>query len=271
MDAGCSVFGVIGTSHETVREPADRFGARGYLDTWEAIQTEQPDLVAICSPIEAHREQLEVVGNAGCHCLCDKPLWWSDGPENRAAVTADLVDLFASKGKYLGLLTQWPQALPAFYRLHPDVAAHSVESFAMHLGPISSGARMLLDSMSHPLSILERIAGHGEVAGVSVREAGRTQVVTFDYRGIAAEVTLTTTPEPPRPAAFAINGRWAHRVVEPGYALFLEDEGRRVPMDDPMPLRVAEIVQAARAGRAPDRDSLVLGMSNLERLMQAVE
>jgi len=267
LGAGCKLVGVVGTSHETVREPAETFGVRGFLDVWEAIQTGKPDIVAICSPIEVHREQLELVGNAGCHCLCDKPLWWDDRPENRASTTSHLVGLFEEQGKHLAVLTQWPHALPAFYELHPDVVGQPVESFAMQLGPIRSGPQAVLDSISHPLSVLERLAGLAEVTDVNAR----MPVLAFRYGEVAVEVTLTTTPEPPRRAAFAINGRWAHRVVEPDYRLFLEDDGRRVAMDDPMPMRVAEALNAARAGLPPDRDSLVLGMANLERLMQAVE
>ena len=270
MDTGCEIVGVVGTSHETVREPAETFGARGYIDLLDALEVEQPEFVAICSPIDCHREQLEMVAARGCHCLCDKPLWWDDGAQDRAAVTASLIDRFEEKDLHLAVLTQWPHALPAFFRLHPDLAAHAVESFAMHLGPISTGAAMVLDSMSHPLSILERIAGHAEVDGIAARTAGRTQVISFSYGPVAVEVILTTTPNPPRPAAFAINGRWAHRVVGPGYRMFMEDDGRRVDMPDPMPMRVEEAVNAARAGLPTDRASLLLGMANLERLMRAV-
>jgi hypothetical protein len=267
IDAGCELVGVVGTSPGTVREPAAFFDVPGYVEVSEALRTEQPDLVAICSPIGFHREQLELVANADCHCLCDKPLWWDDAHGSRAWFTDQLIENFEQNGKYLALLTQWPHALPAFYALHPDLAAHGIESFAMQLGPTTTGARAVLDSISHPLSMLERLVGLAEVKDVRAD----LPKLEFSYGGVAIEVTLTTTPEPPRPAAFAINGRWARRVVEPGYRLFLEDDGRRVPMKDPMPLRVAEVVNAARAGLPPDRDALVMGMANLERLMMAVE
>ena len=267
IDAGCELVGVVGTSAGTVREPAQRFGTRGFVQVSEALDATAPDLVAICSPIEAHREQLEIVARAGCHCLCDKPLWWNEGVENRASFTSELVEAFERSGTHLGLLTQWPHALPAFFQLHPELAAHAVESFAMELGPVRGGAGGVLDSISHPLSMLERLIGIAEVDKVEAR----LPVLAFTYGGVPVEVTLTPTPEPPRPAAFAINGRWARRVVEPGYRLFLEDGGRRVPMQDPMPLRVAEIVNAARAGLAPDRRALLAGMGNLERVLRAVE
>jgi len=267
IDAGCELVGVVGTSSETVREPAERFSTRGFVQVSDALSAANPDLVAICSPIATHRDQLELVANAGCHCLCDKPLWWDDGAENRASFTNSLVETYEQNGKYLGLLTQWPHALPAFYQLHPDLTAHAIESFAMELGPISTGAQAVLDSVSHPLSMLERLVGLAPVEDVRAE----LPLLSFTYGGVPVEIALTTTPEPPRPAGFAINGRWARRVVEPGYRLFLADDERRVAMKDPMPLRVAEVVNAARAGLPPDRGALVTGMANLERLMQAVE
>ncbi len=265
LDAGCELVGVVGTSPETVREPAEAFATRGYLDLADALKTERPDFVAICSPIEFHREHLELVADAGCHCLCDKPLWWDE-----SASVDGLVDRFDAHGKHLALLTQWPHALPAYYRLHPDMVGEEVYRFRMDLGPASTGTQMVLDSVSHPLSMLERIAGPAPVTEAFGGAAGSTTRIDFAYGEVHVELTLTTSPTPPRPAEFAINERWARRVIEPEYQLFLEDKGRRVPMPDPMPLRVAEVVKAAREGLPTDRTSLVLGMANLKVLMQAV-
>ena len=167
----------------------------------------------------------------------------------------------------MALLTQWPHTLPAFYDLHPDIASQSVETFIMKLSPQSTGPRMLLDSMSHPLSLLERLCGHGHVEGVSTRAEDAGWTVGFRYRGVACEVKLQHAPEPPRPAGYGINGRIARRVIGPGYELFFEDGENRVPLPDPMPLRVREVVQAARAAVPTDRDSILLGMQNLEAIL----
>ncbi|MEM8883436.1 MAG: Gfo/Idh/MocA family oxidoreductase [Planctomycetota bacterium] len=266
VDAGCDVTGVVGTTAETAQAAAAPLEANAYLDLVEAIAKETPALVAICTPIEAHEAQLRIVADAGCHGLCDKPLIWPPG-----ASLSTLLDTFERHERNLSLLTQWPHTLPAFYRLHPELAAHSVERFFMRLAPASTGARMLLDSMSHPLSVLERIGGHGRVEDVDVRMEGAGWTVRFGYRGIACEVELVHAPEPPRPAALGLNGRVAHRVIEPGYRLFFEDGDRRVPLDDPMPLRVREVVHAARANLPVDRDGLTLGMQNLEALLVGLQ
>lgn len=259
---GCELAGVVGTTPETVQEAAAPLGVPGYTDLDEAIREESPDLVAICTPIEAHAAQLKAVAAAGCHCLCDKPLLWPPGPP-----TSSILDAFEKRGKHLALLTQWPHTLPAFYALHPDLAAQGVESFFMRLSPSSSGPRMLLESLSHPLSMLERLCGHATVEAVKTEMKDGGWLVDFHYHGVACKVKLVRAPEPPRPAGYGINGKIALRVIEPGYELFFADGERRVPLPDPMPMRVREVVAAARSGVPTDRESILLGMKNLEALL----
>ncbi|MHC4410614.1 MAG: Gfo/Idh/MocA family oxidoreductase, partial [Planctomycetota bacterium] len=58
VGCGCEVGGVVGTTPETVHSAAQPLNANGYLDLAEALASDKPDLVAICSPIEAHAELL---------------------------------------------------------------------------------------------------------------------------------------------------------------------------------------------------------------------
>ena len=267
VGCGCEVVGVVGTTPETVHSAAQPLNANGYLDLAEALASEKPDLVAICSPIEAHAEQLRIVADAGCHCLCEKPLLWPP-----AATTSRVLDNFEKNGKHLALLTQWPHTLPAFYALHPDAATGKIESFIMRLSPISTGPRMLLDSMSHPLSMLERLCGHARVQDVVVQFEGEACRVEFNYRGVACMVGLQHRAEPPRPASYAINGCVVSRVIGEDYEIYLEvPYGKRLPLRDPMPLRVREVLRAAQAGVPTDRESITLGMQNLEALLVGLQ
>jgi len=267
VEAGCEVAGVVGTTPETAHAAAAPLGASGYLDLKEAIEAENPGLVAICTPIETHAELLRIVADASCHCLCDKPLLWPPAP-----ATSRILDTFDKNGKHLALLTQWPHTLTAFYALHPDLPADTVESFAMRLSPMSTGPRMLLDSMSHPLSMLERLCGHARVENVAVRFCGDACLAEFVYRGVACTVELRHCAEPPRPAGYAINGCAVNRVVGEDYDIYMEvPYGKRIPMRDPMPLRVREVLQAAQAGVPTDRESIALGMKNLEDLLVGLQ
>jgi hypothetical protein len=266
--AGCEIAAVVGTTPETVQQAAEPLGTRGYTDVQEAIARERPDLVALCTPIETHREQLSIVAAAGCHCLCEKPLLWDASRDNVLDATA-IVAEFEHAGAHLGLITQWPQTLTAFFLLHPAVEDQPVETFAMHLGPISTGAQMVLDSVSHPLSMLERLCGDHDVEKVLVDREERRCTLRFSYGGVDCRIDLETCEEPPRPAGYSINGLSAERRVQSGpeYRLWLEDGDRSVSMEDPLPLQVRSFLQAART----DSEGLLLGMRNLTRLMRAVE
>jgi hypothetical protein len=62
------------------------------------------------------------------------------------------------------------------------------------------------------------------------------------------------------------------RVIGEDYEIYLEvPYGKRLPMRDPMPLRVREVVKAAQAGIPTDRESIVLGMQNLEALLVGLQ
>ena len=280
--SGVQVRAVVGTQPGTVREAAAELAPflanepRGYTRVAEALEREQPDLVAIASPIEHHRRHLEEAAAAGAHVLVEKPLWWGDVAD-RPAVTESILEAFAARKRYLAVVAQWPWTLPAFFACHPELTGRPVEQFSMWLSPISRGTRMVLDSVSHPLSVLEALVGGGEIESAeAVFSAGERSTVdlTFDFVHAGGRVRstcrLTTVPEPPRPAGLSINGRAVTRRIEPpGYNLFFEAGSRRIPVPDPLPRVVREFVERMKAGAALDRDSLTRNMRNLEHLVVA--
>jgi len=271
---GAEVAAVVGTSRGTVEEARLALGGgpRGYLSVEELLAREQLDAVALCSPAGCHREHLERVAAAGLACLCEKPLWWGPAPD-RAAETARLVDAFG--GRTLMLLAQWPFTLPAFFELHPDARGRVPRRFEMWLGPVSRGAEMVLDSASHPISLLQALCGPGEVARAWARfHASDDLELEFDWRHAAgateARVALRTCERPPRPACYAIDGLRAERRVElPRYEQTFQAEGRSVAVPDPVELLVAEFLRRVGQRAAPDRASLIGGMVGLERLHNA--
>jgi len=281
-DAGAEIRGIVGTEPETTdRAQADlarRYGirTRGYVSLDVALDEEKPDIVAICSPIPTHRSQLERAAEAGVHCLCEKPLWWGDATD-RAAETEALVESFASRGRLLATITQWPFTLPAFDRLWPDARRGPVERFSMRLSPISRGPRMLLDSLSHPISLLQAVAGPGEIEDPVGRFATdeRSDIeLRFRYRhatgSIDAACRFVTCANPPRPASYAIDGHEAVREVEmPDYRIRFRAGDRTVAVDDPVKLLVTDFLARVERGEAPDRRTLVDGIRHLETLHAA--
>jgi len=280
--AGAEIRGVVGTEPETITLAQERLArdygirTRGYVSVEVALETERPDALVICSPTPFHREQLARAADAGVDCLCEKPLWWGESAD-RGSETERLIDAFLSEGKILGTLTQWPFTLPAFYDLHPDVRDEPLERFEMHLGPISRGPRMILDSASHPISMLQALAGPGRVDEAQARfpGEGRGRLETsFRYRhargDAEVEVRLATCPEAPRPAGYAINGRAVERDVDPAdYTIYFEHERRRVPVEDPVKLLVEDFLARIAQRRPYDRRFLIEGMVHLDTLHAA--
>jgi len=281
---GVSVRAVVGTREETVTEARAslyekyEMSCAGYTSLEEALEQARPDLVAICSPIEAHAAHLEAAAAAGVHCLAEKPLWWGES-DDREAVTRDLVSAFVRRGRVLGQVTQWPFTLTGFFRVHPELAGVPVKRFEMRLSPIVRGTRMVLDSASHPLSMLYALAGPGEAESPSARflDAERSRLtLEFSYVHSTGAVDVVcrfaTRVKPPRPAGYAINGRAVDRGIElPDYRLFFEGGGRRVEIEDPLELLVRDFVKRVRSGAPRDPEEVILGMRGLERLMTAAE
>jgi hypothetical protein len=124
----------------------------------------------------------------------------------------------------------------------------------MQLRPAGTGAKMLADSLPHPLSLLQRLAPGpepriDEVAYSSTAPDAARIRVRFRYSTgaseTACEVELRPTQAHPREVALAIDGRQAvRRTTRPEYRLSYEDGERSVPLEDPMSLLVADFVAA---------------------------
>lgn len=231
---------------------------KGFASIADALADLRPAIVAVCSPYVVHREQLRLIAEAGCHCLCEKPLWWGPGVES-ASETATLVDSFLKAGLLLDLLTQWPQTLASYFELFPLEATQQVDRFEMRLSPVGMGPDMVLDAMPHVLSMLwALLKSPREIARPKAvfSDGGRALTMEFAYRYGSGTTQVTaqfvTCVEQPRPAWYAINGYRAERKIDmsEGYAMQLvagpEDGGRSVCLPDPLPMQVRQFVEELR-------------------------
>lgn len=287
---GCEVRAIVGTQPETIEAArqalADRHGieCRGYDSLEALLEREQVDLVAVCSPATAHLRQVEQAAQADCHVLCEKPLWW-DPEVTRQADLAEraraLVARFQSRDRYLALNAQWPYTLDAYRSLFPDAYGEGrpVTSLSLHLSPTSVGTEAVVASGSHLLSMLQALVGAGTVQDERVIyhvADGSDLEVSFVYShadgATSAALRLVRCLEPPRPAGYAINGFSAQRTVElDSYRISFDAQGRSVPVKDPLASCVADFVAGVRAGRRPDQQALVAGMTQLQQLARAAE
>jgi hypothetical protein len=158
----------------------------------------------------------------------------------------------------------WPYVLPAFDALHPTARSSGIRSLEMEMSPTSTDPRdMLVDVLSHPISVLEELSPlslpattWSPVPGVTWT-AARTGIVdlSFAFQGapeadpIAVSIRLRTAATQPRPMTLVINGfRADRRVRMDDYTLSLTDGAREVPLPDPMAALVGEFVRAVRGG-----------------------
>jgi predicted dehydrogenase len=281
--AGGQVVAVLGTRAATARAAAEalRDAADGapapYIDLQRLLQAERPDVLVIATPPAAHRSALDAALEAGCHALVEKPVLLGRGA---AAQAEALGDAFVARRRHLVVHAQWPFVLPAWRRLHRDVDPQQAQHLRVELAPRRGGGAMLEDALPHALALAHALAPSSD-AVIGQPEAlwrDRDHVqVTFTYatpeRRLRVEVVLGRVPEPPRPAALAIDGHEARRrITEPGYRLSLVDAtGRAVGLPDPSAALVGWFLDRVRDGAPPKVDPAIRpGMSCLMALLDAL-
>lgn len=286
--AGAAVVAVAGTRAESAAEAVRELRAlgieaRGHVGVAGLLGSERLDALVILSPHAAHLEALEAALGAGLHVLCEKPL--VHGVPEPARRARALVDCFHEAGLVLHENCPWPFALPAFESLHPGALAAPPRAFAMRMSPGARGAAMLVDALSHPLSVLQALSGSasGRVSEISfpVRSAdGLRAEVAFTFATemarVDARVELVGEAAPPREVWLALDGRRARRIVNPDdWSFAFEDAGRRVALPDPMAPLVRDFVAAVGAAmtgaRPPRAEAVAARMAALQTLLEAFE
>lgn len=273
---GVEITAVVGTTAGTAAEAARSLqgslgiNTRSYSDLAEAISTELPDIVVLCSPWQYHEAQLRLVANGGCHCLVEKPLLW---PGSEGTV-AEVIRQFESKGLLLQMVAQWPFALAQFDTLFGPIPDH-IDTFNMRLSPISLGPVMVPDAAPHFLSLLQALVGPGECQQVAIEQSGQERLslhcqYTHAHGCVQAALELQTVTQRPRPAWIDINGQRAERQVElPDYRQFLSGGGRQVALPDPMNQVAADFIGKLDHGAETDGTLLMSLQRNLCTLAAA--
>ena len=284
--AGADVCAVVGSTNDTSLEAAvdlkkfDVLRASAYADLGDALRSERADLVAVCAPNDTHRTFLLTAAQHGAGCLCDKPLWWDTDSMRAGDVesqTASIVDAFVDRGLLLDTLTQWAEAWPIYDALYPHATGEPVRSFRMILSPIEFGPSMVPDALPHALSLLWARVGAGVVdrATAVFDEPQRRLRVGFDYQhqhgSTSAQCVFTACESQPRPAAFGVNGRMAHRAIEMSdYSMRLvADNGRGASLPDPLDSFIRNFLRRLERRPTTDRPRLLSSMTNLWRVYDA--
>jgi len=277
---GVEVCAVVGTSTETVASACQRLkddwqiNCKGYTDLEDALGREKPDAVALCSPWRFHAQQLPTIAMHGCHCLVEKPLAW---PATESRVD-NLISAFEQRGLVLEVVAQWPWTLPAFQQLHGQ-HRKPTKSFSMRLSPISIGPDMVTDAAPHFVSMLQALAGSGDLENIQVIKHGaaaRGMDIVCSYRhgaGVtSAALHLKVCEERPRPAWYSIDGKRADReVILPAYRQFLIAGRRRVELPDPIHQVVRSFIEKVDRGDTTGGEVLRRAHRNLQQLAATQE
>lgn len=244
-----------GRSDTVARELAAQLGHAVAVAADAMALAAQVDALVVAAPPEGHLAGLDGALAAGVPCLCEKPLL----PASLAAAGRQRVDAFRTRGLLLVENCQWPFVLPTWARLWPERQGRPVRSLAMGLGPAWPGPTMVVDSLSHVLSVLQALVPlplDAQVLDVSQSDAGPSavaNVVRFAVRGPEGRVDvalhLTQCPAQPRPAWIDVDGARIDRRLGPNYEQsFVRPDGRAEPVEDPLHQLVYGFFADLRAG-----------------------
>lgn len=253
--AGACVTAVAGRdlqrTEKDAEELARRLGhpVRAYGSVADLVGGETLEGLIVASPIGAHLEALRVALDAGLATLCEKPLV---APE-RTPQAEGLLAAFAGRGVLLMEHCQLPCVLEAFERLHPGRLRRPPAALELGISPSVRGRDMLLECLSHLLSVVQEVAPVGdatrlEEADFSTRDpaAGRMEVeLRFEDPafGTRARLVMRRCVEQPRPAWLVIDGARMDREIDMrNYTISFRAGERRVPTTDPSAALVARFV-----------------------------
>ncbi|MFM1873107.1 MAG: Oxidoreductase family, NAD-binding Rossmann fold [Planctomycetota bacterium] len=255
--AGAQVVGVSGrdpaSGQRAAAALAEQLGHKVVAAADAEALAAAVDAVLVASPAEAHADGLAAALAHSRPCLCEKPLL----PFGEAQRALALVEAFVAHGVPLFENCQWPEVRGAHLTLFPDLAGRRVSRIAMGLGPGAVGPRMIEDSLSHVLSVVQAwcplVAGaapsHIEQSDGSAQAERNTLrfLLPTAHGSVRVELHLTHSPSQPRPAWIDVDGCRIDRRIGAGYALSFVAAGAEVAVRDPMFVLVERFVAACRS------------------------
>jgi predicted dehydrogenase len=213
---------VCGRSADQVAQAATRLGCEGHTTDWRAlVESDEIDLIDICTPGDTHAEIALAALAAGKHVLCEKPLANSVAEAREMAAAAAQAQ------------THGVRAMCAFnYRRVPAVALMREMVAAGRIGEIRHvRASYLQDWIVDPefplvWRLRKEIAGSGALGDIGAHIVDLTQFVTGQSISAVSALTETFVKSRPLPSesaglAASSNGTLLGDVTVDDAALFL--------------------------------------------------
>lgn len=276
LAAGARVVAVCGRDLARTTDAAQSLArslgnpVAAHVDLASMLRTAPLDALVIAAPIASHLPALQQAVAFGLPTLCEKPL--VDADETDAALAA-LQGLRAA-GAPLVENCQWPYALRALRRLGAAIAARPAR-FAQRLSPSGAGRSMLVDSLSHFLSLLQEVAAIDGARCVDVEFSSREpQATEMTLSGalrapdvdLEFRLELVQCPQQPRPAWFAVDDlRCERHLLLPQYHWQFEFGGRRETVGDPQASLVYDFVSLASEPRSESNLDVARSLSSAIR------
>jgi len=262
--AGASVVAVTGRDAARTEAVAaamrETYSHRVSAHTQVADMIERAgvDALVIAAPIPVHLRALEAGLAAGVSVLCEKPLV---APQEHDEV-ADLIHAYAARELLLMENCPWPYVLHVLPELYPELRQQPVELLQMRLSPSGKGRFMLEDSVSHFISVLQKLLPVDATTRVEDIEMTGCEPATESVEiGMALEspfprlrttLYLERCEAQPRPAWVAVNDkRVARRIQRRDYSISFAAGARSLAVVDPMTALLRDFVHLLRT---PDLD-----------------
>jgi predicted dehydrogenase len=289
--AGCEVTAVYGTSEASAGRAAaglrELFGFNGRaFHDWERFRREGGfDACAVCSPAEAHRDQVIDLAADGRHILCEKPLaWdWNRSPLELIEDATRMVEAAAHHGVILGMNAQYPAGIPGWEELHRRVLGRDPEYRSINFTLETKGAprsphgsaEVWVDLGPHPLAVLDALSPGG-VEWDTLRCTGDPREAVVDFEWVTGQDRLPVHIECRRTADGSLRRRVGNQDFAVDYGAGNFDGEFRACLragdeqwvgSDFMQVSVERFIEAVRTG---DERRLLVGPAAALRQQEAL-
>lgn len=157
--ADTELVAILGRTQEGADARAAEFGVTGYADVHQMLQAQQPDLVSVCLPNEAHYATTLEIIRAGYPLFVEKPLTFEIGEAK------SLIEEAASRDLFFGINFNHRYAKPV------QLAKAAIDAgdlgelifatwrFGGEIGTSTHPHANLIETQCHGLDMLEHLCG----------------------------------------------------------------------------------------------------------------
>lgn len=257
---GATVTSLLGTSEKSSHRASSALRQYGmdvtpYTNFDKMVENEGPDAIVIASPYPTHDDYLLKSIDATLNIFCEKPFIWHEKGDMQEWLD-HFFQMAERSNLTIAMNSQWPFSIPYYEKLCGRINIRAVDTFSIHLSPISFGSDMILDSVPHALSLLYCTLGDGDILNPVVDERKDQMIITFNYctdnHGCEVCMCLTRKEQKPRDFSFGFNGQMVKRSLNTQtYDIYFHHANQSLKLTDPLDLSVRDFVGAVQEKRQP--------------------